>query len=181
MGKLIFVTGGARSGKSRFAESLAAQHERVRYIATAVAFDDEMRARIAKHRQSRPQSWLTCEGYRDVGRFLCEADAVLLDCITIMVTNLMMDEPVDWDHATPAEADEAERHIQAEIDSLIAAARNFAGTLIVVSNELGMGLVPVYPFGRIYRDIAGRVNQRLAAAADEAYLTVSGIPVKIKG
>ena len=181
MGKLIFVTGGARSGKSTFAEELAARSENVTYIATAVAFDEEMRARIRHHKERRPAHWGTVEQYKDLGRVLSDlSGTVLLDCVTVMLTNLMMDMPVDWEKPSAEDAQRAEDSIRGQIDGIVSAAKTRSGTLIVVTNELGMGLVPMTPFGRIFRDVAGRVNQGLAAQADEAYLLVSGIPVRLK-
>jgi len=186
MGKLIFVTGGARSGKSRFAEELLDGIDDVLYIATAVAFDDEMRERIKLHRERRNPLWKTVEGYRETGFVINEHSsgslALLLDCITVLVTNLMLsDQSIDWDQISTSEIDDIEENINFEIDKLLEAVRSFKGTAVVVSNEVGMGIVPAAPLSRHFRDIAGRVNQRIAASADDVYFTVSGIPLKIKG
>ncbi len=107
-------------------------------------------------------------------------DAVLLDCVTIMVTNLMFEKKMDWDNVTPDEINEIEGFIGLEIENLISVIRNEKVPFVIVTNEVGMGVVPEYPSGRAFRDIAGRVNQKLAMEADEVYLCVSGIPVKIK-
>ena len=183
-GRMILVTGGARSGKSSYAESLVGRGGRqVRYIATARAFDDEMRDRIARHKARRPANWSTYEGCYDLAQQMQGFDGdVLLDCVTILTTNRMLDAAEDWDSAPLSLADECEAQLAREIDSWRAAITPQGNTgLVIVTNELGSGLVPVYRFGRIFRDMAGRLNQRIAALADEVCLCVSGIPVKIKG
>ncbi|MGI6705380.1 MAG: bifunctional adenosylcobinamide kinase/adenosylcobinamide-phosphate guanylyltransferase [Clostridia bacterium] len=183
MGKLYYITGGARSGKSTFAENLAANYgSLVSYIATAIPFDDEMKDRIAKHRQQRPQSWKTYEAYRGIGEIIRknQASVFILDCITVLITNQMLDEEVDWDHPTLQDIQKTEGNIRNEVKDIICAAKEGTADLIVVTNELGMGLVPEYPLGRVFRDIAGRMNQLLAKAADEAYFLVSGIPLRLK-
>lgn len=180
MGNMITVTGGARSGKSALAEQLAARAgEDVLYIATARAFDDEMKDRIAHHRANRPASWRTYEGCYDIAaQIASHAGTTLIDCMTIFVTNRMLDKCEDWDSAPLELAEELEAELHAEVDAWRAAIGD--GALIVVTNELGMGLVPAYRFGRIFRDIAGRLNQHLARVSDEVYFTVSGIPMKLK-
>ncbi len=186
MGKIIYVTGGARSGKSSFAESLLEEFDNVLYIATAIPFDDEMKDRVKIHRERRKSSWQTLEAYRDFSEGINERgrgmDALLFDCVTIMVTNLMLsDFDIDWDSADQQSVHRIEEHVMNHTDELITALKDFNGISVIVSNELGMGLVPPTPLGRHYRDIAGRANQRIAQASDEAYLVVSGIPVRIKG
>ncbi len=191
MGKLVFITGGARSGKSTFAEKIAAerlvadgQQKNVLYIATAVPFDDEMKLRIQKHKERRPAKWQTVEAYRDLDKVIemnIEGkSAVLLDCITVMITNLMVERNLDWDRMEAEELYRIETEIDCEIKKFIDIAKNKEVLFIVVSNEIGMGLVPEYTMSRVFRDIAGRVNQKLAEAADEVFFCVSGIPVKIK-
>lgn len=186
MGKLIFITGGARSGKSRFAEELLAGLDDVLYIATAIAFDDEMKDRIRLHRERRNPRWKTIEGYSSLGEKIDEnavsCSAMLLDCITIMVTNLMLESNgINWDAVLQYEIDSIEKRVNNEIDELVGAARSFNGMTVLVSNEIGMGIVPADPLSRHFRDIAGRINQKIAASADDVYFTVSGIPLKIKG
>ena len=181
---IIYVTGGARSGKSRFAEKLAEESKDKLYIATAILFDDEMKARAEKHKQDRGNSWKTFEGYRDLDKVIIKnrcKDSILLDCITTMVTNIMFEDgEKNWESIKTEEIEKLEKRVTAEIEKLLEEGKKFKGNLIIVSNEVGMGLVPEYPLGRHFRDIAGRVNQIIAEKADEVYFLVSGIPMKIK-
>ncbi len=185
MGRLIFVTGGARSGKSRFAEELLCGLDKLLYIATAVPFDEEMKERVRLHRERRDARWKTVEQYSGLGKVFdqhAESSGILLDCITVMVTNLMLEDcSIDWDIITSSEIDSIEKRVVIEIDELIEAAGRFSGVAVIVSNETGMGIVPANPLSRNFQDIAGRINQKIASRADEVYFTVSGIPVKIKG
>lgn len=181
---MILITGGARSGKSSLAERLAAQASaRVFYIATSLVTDAEMAERVAVHRASRPAHWRTWEGYRDLGAVLDKqiepGEAVMLECITTLITNLLFEQAGD---IPPEQMDFAalEVGIQQQITELLAACARSHAPIYFVTNELGMGIVPENRLARHFRDIAGRVNQRLAAAADEVYLVVSGIEVKIK-
>ena len=182
---MILITGGARSGKSRLAEQFAAQQgDRVLYIATSIITDDEMAERIVIHQQTRPAQWLTHEGYRELGSVIrqrsADCDAIMLECITTMITNLMFDKTGD----IPAEMMDfaaIEQRIMAEIEDLIAACLASPCPVYIVTNEVGFGIVPDNLLARRFRDIAGRVNQRLAAKAKEMYLVVSGIELKIKG
>ena len=185
MSRIVYISGGARSGKSNFAEKKASVfHPHVAYIATAKPIDDEMVDRIKKHKLKRPEQWQTLEGYKDMDKLVSKIESdkkvVILDCITIMVTNLMLEYNTDWDNIKPAEIECIESKIIDEINKLIKSIRERDLCLFVVSNELGMGLVPTYKMGRIFRDIAGRVNQLLAKEADEVYFMISGIPLKLK-
>lgn len=177
--RLILILGGARSGKSRLAESLAERlGRRVVYLATATPGDAEMAARIARHRARRPPNWTTLEAPAGVGQALAraaqDADVVLLDCLTLLASNVL--GPL----GDEAGEDEAEACLAREVDGLLAAYEAGSASLIVVSNEVGCGLVPAYPLGRVYRDVLGRAHQRLAARADRVYLVVAGIPLDLK-
>ena len=186
MGRIILVTGGARSGKSRHAEELAAgMGDTVIYLATARAFDSEMEDRIAKHRQQRPAGWQTYETPTAPSAVLATraagCDAVLLDCLTVCITNRLLEQQVDWDWLNSGQRQTIEHDVMNEVESLISAAAMVQPPLIIVTNEVGYGIVPVSPLARFFRDCAGRANQRLAAVAEAVYLVVAGIPVRIKG
>lgn len=188
MGKLILITGGARSGKSCFAEKTAAdkaQNGKVLYVATAIPFDDEMKERIKRHKESRPKEWDTYEGYKNLGQLLESSGsnykAVLLDCVTVMLTNLLWEYPgMDFDIPSFETLQEAEQFVTDEFDKLTEACSKCEADVIMVTNELGSGLVPENAISRTFRDIAGRINQKIALKSDEVYLTVCGIPMKIK-
>jgi adenosylcobinamide kinase/adenosylcobinamide-phosphate guanylyltransferase len=178
--ELILILGGARSGKSSYAQRLAAElaGPDVLYVATAEARDDEMRTRIAVHQAERPAGWRTLEApslvQAPLEAALGDARAVLLDCVTLLVSNAILSR---GDEPSLAEAESA---VSAEVDALLAAYRAGSASWILVSNEVGMGLVPPYPLGRVYRDALGRANQMLAAAADRVSLLVAGLPLRIK-
>jgi adenosylcobinamide kinase/adenosylcobinamide-phosphate guanylyltransferase len=173
MSKIVLFTGGARNGKSRRAEQYVTRlNAPVVYVATAQAGDDEMRDRIARHQERRPTDWQTLEAPTAVAAPLAALEAktvVLLDCLSLLVSNLLLAH-----EANPEPA------IVQEIDALLATIRERDLTLVVVTNEVGMGIVPAYPLGRVYRDLLGWMNQRVAHAADEVYLVVCGIPVELK-
>ena len=191
--RLILILGGARSGKSAFAERLAASSGRpVAFIATATAGDDEMRERIARHRASRSKGWYTLEEPLDLARAVRRAgelaDVLLLDCVTLWLGNVLLQESGQREkddegevelHATGRLFDE--RALK-ECEALLAVVKLLSPgkTLIVVTNEVGLGIVPAYPLGRLYRDTLGYINQRLAQAADRVYLMVAGMAVDIK-
>lgn len=187
---MILVIGGARSGKSTFAEdkARAIQAEKggnVLYIATSIAFDDDMRFRIAKHREARPSTWLTLEQYKgfenlEASQDFAACDTVLIDCMTLMVSNLLLEQDVDFDHVKYDTISEIERMIVNEVEVLIKMCHDYGKQFVVVSNEVGLGVVPPYRLGGIFRDIAGRINQKIAREADEVYLLTAGIPLKIK-
>lgn len=166
--RFILLLGGARAGKSTAAEHLARARSasRVLVVATAEAGDDDMRARIARHRADRPAEWATMEEPRALSEAIRNYggayDTLILDCVTLWVSNLMLaDAAVSID-------------VLRETDRLIETYERGAASWIVVSNEVGLGIVPATELGREYRDLLGRVNQRLAARADEAYLLVAG-------
>jgi adenosylcobinamide kinase / adenosylcobinamide-phosphate guanylyltransferase len=166
--KLTFVLGGARSGKSRYAESLiTALPSPWIYIATAEAGDEEMAARIKSHRERRGARWRTVEAPQDLARALaaCGEAPVLVDCLTLWLSNLML----------------AEANIEedtAQLEETLAAAN---GPMVLVANEVGSGIVPSYPLGRRFRDLQGLLNQRIAARAERVILMVAGLPLVVKG
>ncbi|MBB3899741.1 bifunctional adenosylcobinamide kinase/adenosylcobinamide-phosphate guanylyltransferase [Roseococcus suduntuyensis] len=166
MNSLTLILGGARSGKSRRAEAiLTVLPPPWTYIATAEAFDAEMEARIAAHRARRQAGWETLDAPRDLPEVLSRArPPVLVDCLTLWLSNLML-----------AEAD-----IGAATDALEAALRARTGTVVLVSNEVGQGIVPATPLGRRFRDAQGVLNQRMAALADHVELVVAGVPLRVK-
>jgi adenosylcobinamide kinase/adenosylcobinamide-phosphate guanylyltransferase len=171
---MTLILGGARSGKSTYGEQLATAHGgRITYLATCQPYDDEMVARIAKHRAERPDTWRTVECPYDpaaaIRAHAADSDCFLLDCLTLLVSNLVIME-----EAT------AEERVQAAIDDLVRACGETNTPLIMVSNEVGLGLVPEYPLGRLYRDILGRANQRLAAVADPVWFLIAGLPINVK-
>lgn len=180
MGQLILVLGGARSGKSAYAQRIAQQlgGGDVLFVATAEAGDEEMAQRIATHQQSRPAGWRTLERPQRLGpaihAALCDATVVLVDCLTLLVSNILL--PLEAAR-TAAEIDTA---IREEIDTLLQVCQTSNATMIVVSNEVGLGLVPDTALGRRYRDLLGQANQALAAQADAVYFMVAGLAVDIK-
>ena len=178
--ELILILGGARSGKSAYAERLARERggEDVLYVATAEAWDDEMRTRIAAHRTARPAAWRTLEAPRQVGQQIAALGAspavVLVDCLTLLASNVILAAGDEVDGMA------AEAAVTREVEDLLAAYQRSAATWILVSNEVGLGLVPPYPLGRIYRDALGRANQQLAAWADRVLFMVAGLPLDVK-
>ncbi len=184
MGKLTFILGGARSGKSSHAQHLAQKlaqksSKRITFIATAQALDDDMSARIQKHREDRPAEWMTLEITHDIPAYLQEkpsqTDIYLLDCITLLANNVFM-QFIEEDQVNEKMAKQA---LEYEIDELLTYIHAHDEEWIVISNEVGLGLVPPYQMGRVYRDLLGWANQRLAHEADEVLWMVAGIPVPI--
>ena len=170
MGKLILITGGARSGKSIFAQKLANNlSKKVTYIATDKARDKEMELRIKIHRKNRPSHWRTIEKEKNITEVLSrvagKSDVILLDCLTLLISNLLLS---------------SRKNVLKEIRRLVSKIREIKATVLIVSNEVGMGIVPDNRLARKFRDMAGKANQIVAQAADEVYLVVSGIPVTIK-
>lgn len=185
MKNLILVTGGARSGKSAFAEEQAKKFgEKILYVATSIPFDDEMKLRVEKHKARRPCGWETLERYKDFDNALPAAirgrDAAMLDCVTVMVTNIMFDCEADWDTIDALGIDKIEQRVDTEINKLLKTVEQAGVPFLAVTNEVGMGIVPENKLARAFRDIAGRINHRLAKEAESVYLCVSGIPVRIK-
>ncbi len=208
---LIMVTGGARSGKSTFAQKLTLQQEAldpektVIYLATALTGDAEMRRRVDLHRRNRPARWLTVEEPWDPGAALdtipTECGIVLVDCLTVWLSNLLLrsleardlslqgensrwdpgKEQMEDDLSFKKEESALEEQIYEQSGIFLEKAAQGSYTTILVTNEVGWGVVPEHYLGRLFRDIAGKVNQQVAARADAVYLVVAGIPLKIKG
>lgn len=186
-GKLILVTGGARSGKSTFAENYARDaSKRVIYIASAAGDDEEMRRRIEAHRQRRPQHFITIEE-RYYPHLVLEREGradtfILLDCLTLLLSNHLIKEACREGEmlADAAEQERVMERILEYIGSLSLLMRSSPADVLVVTNEVGMGLVPEHPLGRIFRDLSGKANQIVASRADEVWFTVCGIPQRIK-
>ena len=173
MSQVIFITGGARSGKSRLAEELVERFGApLAYIATCEPRDTEMEGRIARHRERRGPAWHTMEEPFDLADALRRHDGcfngMLVDCITLWLTNLLLrsDDP---------------RKVLADVNALIALFPALQTPLVLVSSEVGMGIVPDNPLARTFRDLAGEANELLAKAADEVYVMFSGLPLKLKG
>ena len=180
MGKLTFILGGARSGKSQYAQELAKQRGgQVLFIATAQGLDDEMILRIQNHQQARPQHWQTIEAPTQVIQTLSRSsltpDVILLDCLTLLVSNILTSEGSE----ERIDEDQLEQAVDKEVEAILNWAATHSANWIIVSNEVGMGLVPPYPLGRVYRDLLGRANQKVAEKADEVFLMVAGIPVPL--
>ncbi len=179
MAKIVLVTGGARSGKSSFAEKLAMMAgDRVAYVATAEIWDREMAERVELHQNRRPTQWQTYEAPRQAEKAIeaatSHAELILFDCLTVYLSNCLL--------ALPEEDGPHRRQIAVleAVEQLILAARRFSGTVIFVTNEVGDGIVPDNALAREFRDLAGLANQKAAQAADEVYWVVCGLPVEIK-
>lgn len=193
---LIFVTGGAKSGKSKFAEEMLLKlnngKQKNVYLATSLVFDEEMKEKVRLHKKRRKDEWFTVETYKnfenELSNFFENNDKIknnmLVDCLTNMITNIIFEnQNIDWDNFEKKlyiqTLEKLNKDVEHSVIELLNVANQFENA-IIVSNELGMGLVPSYPLGRYFREIAGKMNQIVAEKADEVYLVVSGIPMKIK-
>lgn len=177
---ITLVTGGARSGKSTFAESLYGNDKDVVYIATAKVIDDEMKERVKHHQNSRPKQWRTYEGNYNLSKAIGTEKKYLLDCITILTSNIMYDISKEEENISFQLQKLIEDKVFFEVKELIDEIREKDFNLVMVTNEVGDSIVPSHSISRAFRDIQGRVNQRVAALADQVYLVCCGIPVKIK-
>ena len=194
---LIFVTGGAKSGKSKFAEEMLLKlnngKQKNIYLATSLIFDEEMKEKIRLHKKRRKNDWFTVETYKNfesnLNKYFPKTENeiknnMLVDCLTNMITNIIFEEKdVDWDNFDKKSyvkiVEKLDKNVENTVNELLNITSQFENT-IIVSNELGLGLVPSYPLGRYFREIAGKMNQIVAERADEVYFVVSGIPMKIK-
>lgn len=178
-GECLLILGGARAGKSTFALRLAREEEQltsgdVGFIATAEAHDEDMQQRIARHRAERPTHWSTFEAPQYINHALRQCAGkriVIIDCLTLLVSN--------WLRATESAA-VCEQQVTAILEDCLTRAQEQNQTLILVSNEVGLGVVPATPLGRDFRDVLGKINQCLAQAADRVYWLVAGLPVCLK-
>ena len=170
---VTLVLGGARSGKSLYAQELAAAFERVTFLATGRAADAEMRKKIARHRRERPASWKTIEAPLKLAEAIRsesqQADVVIVDCLTVYAANVM-----------GAARNRVKSNLEECISEVCEAIRDSKARVIAVSNEVGSGVVPPYRSGRIYRDLLGQMNQRVAQIADRVVLMIAGVPMTVK-
>jgi adenosylcobinamide kinase / adenosylcobinamide-phosphate guanylyltransferase len=170
---VTLVLGGVRSGKSRYAQQLAERESRVIFVATAKPSDEEMQRKIDRHREERPAEWTTVEEPLELVQVLKQrgqsCDVMVVDCLTIFAANLLEAEGDD--------RDAVDRRVKALCEALQSA----SCSVVVVSNEVGSGVVPAYPLGRRYRDLLGEINQSVARVADDVVLMVAGLPLALKG
>ena len=193
---LIFVTGGAKSGKSKFAEEMLLKlnngNQKNIYLATSLVFDEETKEKVRLHKKRRKNDWFTVETYKNfknkLYNFFENNDKIknnmLVDCLTNMITNIIFENKnIDWDNFEKKmyiqTLEKLNKNVENSVNKLLNVTNEFEN-VIIVSNELGMGLVPSYPLGRYFREIAGKMNQIVAEKADEVYFVVSGISMKIK-
>ena len=193
---LIFVTGGAKSGKSKFAEEILLKlnngNQKNIYLATSFVCDEEMKEKVRLHKKRRKNEWFTVETYKNfknkLYNFFENNDKIknnlLVDCLTNMITNIIFEnQNIDWNNFERKlyiqTLKKLNKNVENSVDELLNITNQFENT-VIVSNEVGMGLVPSYPLGRYFREIAGKMNQIVAEKADEVYFVVSGIPMKIK-
>jgi len=190
MSDIWLVTGGGRSGKSAYAESVAAgvrlpRNDVVLYIATGVALDSEMEERIAIHRKNRPNNWITWERYRGFKDIENDFKAnsfgtIILDCISNLLMGVLFEEIPDPEGFSSKEFEQVEQLAISEVETLCKYAIKYDKRLIFVTNEVGMGIIPETRYSRYYRDALGRINKFAAEAADKVVLMIAGIPVVIK-
>ena len=199
---LIYVTGGAKSGKSKFAEDLLLNmnngNQKNIYLATSLIYDEEMDIKVSLHKKRRQDRWITVEGYKNFYESLEKKfveiyskkkeiyvkhifiNNMLVDCLTNMISNIIFENiDIEWSNPAKDQIEKCDEVIENEVEKLIEISQKFEN-VIIVSNELGMGIVPSYPLGRYFREIAGKMNQKIAEIADEVFFVVSGIPIKIK-
>ncbi|QSX06603.1 bifunctional adenosylcobinamide kinase/adenosylcobinamide-phosphate guanylyltransferase [Sedimentibacter sp. zth1] len=183
---VTLVVGGARSGKSSFAENKAKEYgKNIAYIATSVVTDKSMADRVKKHREQRPNEWKTIETYKNFNTLIdnndfLSSDTIMIDCITTLICNFMVDSKIDFDNCLMKDVNKLEATIKHDILDLIHICKDLDKHLVIVSNEVGLGVVPAYYMGNFFRDISGRMNAFIAKESDNVYFTVSGIPMKLK-
>lgn len=172
MAKITFILGGSRSGKSSYAIKLAQDYKKVAFIATGEALDKEMQQRIRLHRKARPSHWQTFEESKDITALLKKIgsnfECIIIDCLTLLISNLIL-------------VGDKQKIIENKINAMLTCLKKNKGRAIIISNEVGLGVVPENKLARDFRDIVGKINQIVAKEADEVFFMVSGIPLKIKG
>jgi adenosylcobinamide kinase/adenosylcobinamide-phosphate guanylyltransferase len=170
---ITLIVGGARSGKSRLAQKLAARYPSVVFVATATPVDDEMRRKIERHKAERPPEWITVEEPISVDAVVREwaprAGVMLVDCLTLYTANLL------------SMANSNAENVLTRVQSLLEALRKAETSIVLVSNDVGSGIVPAYPSGRAFRNLLGEINQEVAAIADNVAFMVAGLPLWLKG
>jgi adenosylcobinamide kinase/adenosylcobinamide-phosphate guanylyltransferase len=181
-GKVTLVTGGCRSGKSLFAEELLANKE-VLYLATAKITDEEMAQRVKRHQNRRDAKWETYEGYRELSQVVLQSpkEYFLLDCLTILTSNFMFEGKEPFEDLPEEKQEEVLQTILKELEDLVMSIRTTHKELVIVTNEVGQGIVPSYALGRVYRDYIGIINQYVGKKADTVYEVKCGIPILLKG
>ena len=185
MGEITFILGGARSGKSSFAINLAKEKsDKVAYIATASPTDEEIIERIRIHKSSRPNSWLTVEKSENIAAAINDLpdtiNLVIIDCLTYLTFNILNRWHWDGSITDTKNTVQAELKVMKEADHLISSINKSRANFILISNEVGLGLVPPYPLGRVFRDVMGRFHQMITANSSEVYMLIAGIPMRLK-
>ena len=190
MSNILLVTGGGRSGKSAYAESIInadglPTNDGVLYIATAACTDEEMEERIKHHRAKRPEEWITWERYRDYAAIESEFDkgkfgTILLDCVGNLLMGILFEEIPDPENFTGDDFKKVEQLVMSEFYDLYAFVNKYDKRFILVTNEVGMGIIPETRYSRYYRDALGRINKHIAKVADKVVLMVAGIPMELK-
>ncbi len=184
---VALVIGGARSGKSTFAENKTKEFGgNTCYLATAVITDQGMADRVKKHKEQRPREWTTIEIYKDFAKLENNIDflnskTIMIDCITTLIGNFMFDSGLDFDSCKVEDVNILEAKIKEDVLSLVSLCKKLDKNLVLVSNEVGLGIVPAYYMGNYFRDISGRINASVAALSDNVYFMVAGIPMHVKG
>ena len=185
MAEIVLVTGGSRSGKSRFAEEYVLESAQApAYVATGIPFDEEMKQRVMEHKSRRVDRWTNYEAPADISGIinqLSKHDMILLDCLTMLIFNRMYQIEKNYEHLTRNRRMEIEERVLDHVRKTLEMLRDMNGTFVFVTNEIGLGIVPENAMSRLYRDIVGRANQLVAEHAEDVFFVVSGIPVRIKG
>ena len=180
--KIILVTGGSASGKSSFSERLLNNEKNILYIATAIVNDEETKRRVEHHKERRDERYRTHEGFEDLDKVVekSDEDAILLDCISLFITNQMFKKNRDYDFISLDEVDDIKNDIEDELKDFINKCREKNKMLVMVTNEVGCGIVPEFKVNRIFRSLIGSTNQLVASLCDEVYLVSCGLPIKLK-